>query len=81
MASASGLTYPLLVGSMDRAHGGCRLALVPGLAGCMNDGQSPADVVAKGQDAINAWIEAANDLRGPEHAIPARARRMVLDAA
>lgn len=81
MTSASRLTYHLQVGPLDPAHGGGRLALLRGLAGCTNDDQSPKEVLAKRQDAIDAWFEASNDLGGPGHAIPAPARRLVLDAA
>jgi predicted RNase H-like HicB family nuclease len=81
MASAGRLAYHLLVGPVNPAHGGGCLALVPGLSGWMNDGHSPEDVAANGEDAIDVGIEAANDLDGPRQGIPDPARRLVLDAA
>jgi predicted RNase H-like HicB family nuclease len=81
MASASRLAYHLLVEPVNPAHGGGCLALVPALSGWMNDGHSPEDVVANGQDAIDVGIEAANELDGPRQRTPEPARHLVLDAA
>jgi len=78
MASTSRLAYHPLVEPIYPAHGGGRLALAPGLSGWMKDGHSPEVVVAKGRDAIELGIEAANDLDGPG---PVPVRRSVPDAA
>ena len=81
MASTSRLAYHLLVEPVNPAHGGDRLALVRGLSGWMKDGHPPEAVVAKGQDAIDVGIEAANDLDGPGQVIPPPVRRPIPDAA
>ena len=79
MASACRPAYHLSVEPANPAHGSGCLALVPDLPGWMNDGHSPEDVAANGQDAIDVGIEAANDLDGPRQGIPEPAWR--LDAA
>ena len=66
---------------VDPPQGGGRFALVPGLSGRTKRGHSPETVVAKGHAAIDAEIEAANDLDGPGQTIPAPARHLVPDAA
>ncbi|HEY1930565.1 MAG TPA: type II toxin-antitoxin system HicB family antitoxin [Acetobacteraceae bacterium] len=72
------LTYPVVIEPLPPDEGGGFLALVPDLPGCMSDGASPEEAVANVQDAIDTWIEAANDLA---HAIPAPSRHLVMDAA
>lgn len=81
MASVCGLAYPGPVEPPNPAHGAGRLAPQPGPAGGVDCGQSLHDEAAKGQEAIGAWIEAANDLGGPGHTTEAPVRRPVLDAA
>ena len=51
---------------------------MPDLPGCMSDGASPEEAVANVQDAIETWIEAAND---PGHAIPVPSRHLALETA
>ena len=72
------LTYPIVIEPLPSEEGGGFLALVPDLPGCMSDGASPEEAVANVQDAINTWIEAANDLG---HAIPAPSRHLILEPA
>ena len=36
-------------------------AYVPDLPGCMSDGDTPEEAVANVLDAIDSWLEAAND--------------------
>ena len=72
------LTYPVVIEPLPQEEGGGFLALVPDLPGCMSDGSSPEEAVANVQDAIDTWIEAANDLG---HAIPVPSRHLVLEAA
>lgn len=72
------LTYPIVIEILPPEDGGGFLALVPDLPGCMSDGESPEEAVANVQDAINSWIEAANDLG---HPIPKPSRHLVRDAA
>jgi antitoxin HicB len=44
----------------------------------MSDGASPEEALVNIQDAIESWIEAANDLG---HAIPVPSRHLVTEAA
>lgn len=81
MASTCGMTYHLWVARVNPAHGGGRLALVPGLWDRVDNGQSLQDAVANGQDTIDVGIEAANDLDGPGKGMPALTGRVVMDAA
>jgi antitoxin HicB len=74
----TGLTYPIVIEPLPPEEGGGFLALVPDLPGCMSDGASPEEAVANVEDAIDTWIEAANDLG---HAVPAPSRHLVLVAA
>jgi len=71
------LTYPIVIEPLPSEEGAGFLALVPDLPGCMSDGASPEEAVANVQDAIDTWIEAANDLG---HAIPAPSRHLLRDA-
>jgi len=72
------LTYPVVIEILPPDEGGGFLALVPDLPGCMSDGASPEEAIANVQDAIDTWIEAANDLG---HAIPQPSRHLVSNAA
>lgn len=72
------LTYPIVIEPLSQEDGGGFLVLVPDLPGCMSDGASPEEAVANVQDAIDTWIEAANDLG---HAVPSPSRHLVLEAA
>nr|WP_294525980.1 type II toxin-antitoxin system HicB family antitoxin [uncultured Rhodopila sp.] len=72
------LTYPIVIEVLPPEEGGGFLALVPDLPGCMSDGASPEEAVANVQDAIETWIEAANDLG---HPVPLPSRHLVVDAA
>lgn len=72
------LTYPVAIEPFPPEDGGGFLALAPDLPGCLSDGASPGQAVANVQDAIDTWIEAANDLG---HAISAPSRHLVRDAA
>lgn len=71
------LTYPL-VNEPRPPEGGGFPALVADLPACMSDGESPEEAVVNVRDAIDSWIEAANDL---SHLVPAPSRHVVLDAA
>ena len=57
---------------MPSEEGGGFLATVPDLPGCMSDGETPEQAITNVQDAIAAWIEAAQDLG---HEIPKPSRR------
>jgi antitoxin HicB len=67
----SKLEYMIVIEPLPDADGGGYLAHVPELPGCMSDGPSPEAAATNVQDAIRAWIEAAQDLG---HEVPAPAR-------
>lgn len=53
------LEYAVIVAPLSAEDGGGFLATVPDLPGCMSDGATPEEAIANVQDAIAAWIEAA----------------------
>jgi predicted RNase H-like HicB family nuclease len=61
-----------MVEPLPLEEGGGFLAIAPDLPGCMSDGVTPEEAVSNIQDAIAAWIEAAQDLG---HPVPAPSRR------
>ncbi|CAN7216847.1 type II toxin-antitoxin system HicB family antitoxin [Neorhizobium tomejilense] len=56
------LPYPVLVSPLLPEDGGGFLATVPGLPGCMSDGETPQEAISNVGDAIASWIEAAQDM-------------------
>ncbi|CDZ43146.1 type II toxin-antitoxin system HicB family antitoxin [Neorhizobium galegae] len=58
----SPLRYPVLVSPLSAEDGGGFLATVPDLPGCMSDGETPQEAFSNVQDAIESWIEAAQDM-------------------
>lgn len=56
------LVYPVLIQPLSEEDGGGFLATVPDLPGCMSDGESPEEAIINVQDAIAAWMEAAEEL-------------------
>ena len=69
------LEYSVIVEPLSTADGGGFVATVPDLPGCMSDGETPEEALINVQDAIAAWIEAANDLG---RKIPKPSRRLAL---
>ncbi len=69
------LEYSVVVEPLAAEDGGGFVATVPDLPGCMSDGETPEEALVNVQDAIVAWIEAANDLG---HIIPKPSRRLAL---
>ncbi len=67
----SKLTYPVIVSPLPEADGGGFAATVPDLPGCMSDGDTPEEAVANVLDAIESWLEAANDA-GRSIPVPSR---------
>lgn len=59
------LRYAVLIEPLPPNDGGGFLATVPDLPGCMSDGDTPEEAILAVQDAITAWIEAANELGRP----------------
>jgi predicted RNase H-like HicB family nuclease len=72
---SSTLKYPIIVEPLSDEDGGGFLATVPDLPGCMSDGATPEEAVVNISDAINAWIEAAEDLG---HVVPEPSRHLAL---
>ncbi len=56
------LSYPVVVQPLKDEDGGGFVATVPDLPGCMSDGETPEEALLNVQDAIAAWIEAAQDM-------------------
>jgi antitoxin HicB len=56
------LDYPIVIEPLPASDGGGFAALVADLPGCMSDGETQQEVVANVQDAIRAWIEAAEEM-------------------
>ena len=67
------LEYPIVVEPLPVEEGGGFLAIAPDLPGCMSDGATPEEAVSNIQDAIVAWIEAAQDLG---HAVDRKSTRL-----
>lgn len=57
--------YQIVVCPLAREDGGGFAAYVPDLKGCMSDGETPEEAVHNVQDAIAAWIEAAEEMGRP----------------
>lgn len=71
------LKYAVIVQPLPSEEGGGFVATVPDLPGCMSDGETPQDALANVEDAVRAWIEAAQELG---HAIPQPTRRFAMMA-
>jgi antitoxin HicB len=71
------LLYPVIVQPPPLEDGGGFAATVPDLPGCMSDGETPEEALANVQDAIRAWIEAAEELG---RSIPKPSRQLALSA-
>jgi predicted RNase H-like HicB family nuclease len=69
------LEYPFIVEPLSEEEGGGFAAIVPDLAGCMSDGETPEEALANVRDAIAVWIEAARDMNRP---IPKPSRHLEL---
>ena len=72
-SSTAMLEYPILIEPLPQKEGGGFVASVPDLPGCMSDGETPEQAIANVQDAISAWIEAAEAMR---RQIPRPSRRL-----
>jgi antitoxin HicB len=56
------LEYPVIIEPLLQEDGGGFSAVVPDLPGCMSDGETPEEAIANVQDAIRAWVEAAQEM-------------------
>lgn len=59
------LDYPVVIAPLSASDGGGLVATVPGLPGCMSDGETAEEALANVRDAIAAWIEEARALGRP----------------
>lgn len=57
--------YSVLIEPLSPEDGGGFLATVPNLPGCMSDGETEAEALANVQDAIDCWLEAAEENNTP----------------
>ena len=57
------LEYAVRIERLAEGDGGGYLATVPDLSGCMSDGETPEEALKNVQDAIEAWIESAKEMK------------------
>ena len=53
--------YPFLMCLLPPEEGGGYLIEFPDLPGCMSDGDTIEETIAKGKDAVFCWIESAKE--------------------
>lgn len=54
--------YEVDVKPLSPELGGGYLAIVPELPGCKSDGETPQEALTNAYDAIDCWIEAAEEM-------------------
>src|SRR5476649_2856027 len=59
------IEYRFTVRPLTAEEGGGYLIEFPDLPGCMSDGDTIDEAIENGQDAIQAWIEAAKEMGRP----------------
>lgn len=57
--------YPFTIRHLSKEEGGGYLIEFPDLPGCMSDGETIDEAILNGQDAIQAWLEAAKEMNRP----------------
>lgn len=57
--------YRVVIEPIADEEGGGFLAAVPGLPGCMSDGETRREALANVEDAIQTWIWAARSMGRP----------------
>jgi len=57
--------YPFEINALSDEEGGGYLITFPDLPGCMSDGESVAEAVENGQDAVKAWLITAKETNRP----------------
>lgn len=55
--------HTINVEPLSREDGGGFLATVPELPGCMSDGETEVEAIENAKDAIECWLEAAQEKR------------------
>lgn len=53
------LDYPFTISHLSPDDGGGYLIKFPDLEGCMSDGETVAEAIANGRDAVACWLNAA----------------------
>lgn len=66
--------YRVVIEPLSEEDGGGFVARVPDLPGCFSDGETPGEALENAYDAIQCWLEAAEDLGRP---IPAPTRSLL----
>jgi antitoxin HicB len=54
--------YPFIMKHLSKEDGGGYLIEFPDLPGCMSDGETIDEAINHGKEAIQAWIETANEM-------------------
>ncbi|MER3405490.1 MAG: HicB family protein [Chloroflexota bacterium] len=57
--------YPVVIKPLPPKEGGGFLALVPDLPGCMSDGETREEAVHNVEDAIECWLQEAEEVGRP----------------
>lgn len=70
--------YSIIIEPLSQDDGGGFLARVPDLPGCMSDGDTPEEAVTNVRDAMESWLEAAEDHGRP---IPSPSPRLAAAVA
>lgn len=60
--SAKFSEYPFNIRHLSQNDGGGYLIEFPDLPGCMSDGETIDEAIRNGQDAVEAWIDAARKM-------------------
>lgn len=55
------LDYPFTIRHLSKEDGGGYLIEFPDLPGCMSDGETIAEAIANGHDAVMCWVSAAKE--------------------
>jgi antitoxin HicB len=53
--------YPFELRPLTKEEGGGWLITFPDLPGCMSDGDTPEEAIMNGEDALNSWLETADE--------------------
>lgn len=57
----SNLKYPVTIRPLTKEEGGGYLAEFPDLPGCVADGETVEEALHEAEDALKAWLAAANE--------------------
>lgn len=57
--------YEVDIKPVSEEHGGGYMAVVPDLPGCKSDGATREEALQNAYDAIDCWVEAAEEMGRP----------------